>query len=234
MFDMEKIKFDSNGLVPAIVQEESGQVLMLAYMNEESLRRTLETGTTWFWSRSRKELWNKGATSGNKQEVKDMYYDCDGDTVLVIVHQTGTGACHTGTYSCFSGRRMLPNDKALAVVPQQPENNTLANIMYELYAVIKDRQLNPQKGSYTNYLFEKGQDKILKKVGEEAVETVIASKNLNKEEIIYEMGDLWYHCLVLLAFHNIKPEEIFAELINRHNGGDYHKFTGKTGIRPVD
>ena len=235
MLDISMIKFDEKGLVPAVVQEENGQVLMLAYMNKESLEKTLETGTTWFWSRSRQELWNKGATSGNMQQVKDMYYDCDGDTILVIVHQQGSGACHTGTYSCFSGRRLMPNDKALAVVDQpEPDKCALAGILNELYDVIKDRQLNPKEGSYTNYLFEKGQDKILKKVGEEAVETVIASKNLNKEEIIYEMGDLWYHCLVLLAYHNIKPEEVFAELINRHNGGDYHKFTGKTGIRPVD
>lgn len=232
MLDISMIKFDADGLVPAVVQEENGQVLMLAYMNAESLQKTLETRTTWFWSRSRQELWNKGATSGNMQQVKDMYYDCDGDTILVIVHQQGSGACHTGTYSCFSGRRLMPNNKALAVVDQpEPDKYALAGILNELYDVIKDRQLNPKEGSYTNYLFEKGQDKILKKVGEEAVETVIASKNLNKEEIIYEMGDLWYHCLVLLAYHNIKPEEVFAELINRHNGGDYHKFTGKTGIR---
>lgn len=233
MIDLSMIKYNEKGLIPAIVQEENGQVLMMAWMNEESLQKTIETRTTWFWSRSRHELWNKGATSGNTQEVKDMYYDCDGDTLLVIVHQAGAGACHTGTYSCFSGRRLLPNDKALAVV-EQPEEQSLACIMNELYDVIKDRQLNPKEGSYTNYLFDKGQDKILKKVGEEAVETVIASKNMNKEEIIYEMGDLWYHCLVLLAFHNIKPEEIFSELMQRHNGGSYHKFTGKTGIRPVD
>ena len=233
MFDVSKIKFDENGLVPAIVQEENGQVLMMAYMNAESLQKTIETRTTWFWSRSRKSLWNNGATSGNIQEVKDLFYDCDGDTLLVIVHQRGSGACHTGTYSCFSGRRLMENDKALAVV-DQPKDNQLANILNELYDVIKDRQLNPKEGSYTNYLFEKGQDKILKKVGEEAVETVIASKNDDRNEIIYEMGDLWYHCLVLLAYHNIKPEEVFCELINRHNGGNYHHFTGKTGIRPLD
>ena len=175
MLDISMINFDADGLVPAVVQEENGQVLMLAYMNEESLKRTLETGTTWFWSRSRQELWHKGETSGNLQEVKDMYYDCDGDTILVIVHQTGSGACHTGTYSCFSGRHLLPNDKALTVVEQPADKNALAAIMNELYDVIRDRQLNPKAGSYTNYLFDKGQDKILKKVGEEAVETVIAS-----------------------------------------------------------
>lgn len=230
--DISKVKFDEKGLVPAIVQEENGQVLMLAYMNEESLKKTIETGYTWFWSRSRQELWNKGATSGHLQKVNDLYYDCDGDTLLVIVEQTGC-ACHTGTYSCFSGRNLLPKKNQL-VTAEQPEDMSPAAILGALYDVIKDRQLNPKEGSYTNYLFEKGQDKILKKVGEEAVETVIASKNEKRDEVIYEMGDLWYHCLVLLAYHNIKPEELFEELYSRHNGGSYHKFTGKTGIRPQD
>ena len=112
------------------------------------------------------------------------------------------------------------------------KQQSLAVVLNELYDVIKDRQLHPIEGSYTNYLFDKGQDKILKKVGEEAVETVIASKNNVRKEIIYEMGDLWYHCLVLLAFHGISPEELFAELMNRRKGGSYHKFTGKTGVRP--
>ena len=209
--DISKIKFDDNGLVPAIVQEESGQVLMLAYMNEESLKKTIETGYTHFYSRSRQTLWKKGETSGNVQQVKALYYDCDGDALLVVVHQTGV-ACHTGTYSCFSGRRLDKNDKLPAVVEQPPQEN-LSVILYELYSVIKDRQRHPVEGSYTNYLFGAGQDKILKKVGEEAVETIIASKN---------------------AFHGIKPENLFAELMNRRKGGAYHKFTGKTGERPKD
>ena len=230
--DISKIKFDANGLVPAIVQEESGQVLMLAYMNEESLKKTVETGYTHFFSRSRQTLWKKGETSGNVQQVKELYYDCDGDALLVKVHQTGV-ACHTGTYSCFSGRRLDENDKLPAVVDQPPQEN-LSLILYELYSVIKDRQRHPVEGSYTNYLFGAGQDKILKKVGEEAVETIIASKNGEEENILYEMGDLWYHCLVLLAFHGINPEKLFAELMKRRKGGSYHKFTGKTGERPKD
>ena len=230
--DISKIKFDDKGLVPAIVQEESGQVLMLAYMNEESLQKTIETGYTHFFSRSRQTLWKKGETSGNVQQVKALYYDCDGDALLVVVHQTGV-ACHTGTYSCFGGRRLDANDKLPAVVEQQPPEN-LSLILYELYSVIKDRQRHPVEGSYTNYLFGAGQDKILKKVGEEAVETIIASKNGVEENILYEMGDLWYHCLVLLAFHGIKPENLFAELMKRRKGGSYHKFTGKTGERPKD
>ena len=228
--DISMVKFDENGLVPAIVQEENGQVLMLAYMNEESLKKTLETGTTWFFSRSRKTLWNKGETSGNVQKVKEISYDCDGDTLLVRVHQTGV-ACHTGTYSCFSGRRIGESGKSVALVPEEPQAS-LVGVLNDLYEVIRDRMLNPVKGSYTNYLFDHGQDKILKKVGEEAAETIIASKNMDRKEVVYEMGDLWYHCLVLLAFHNLSPEEVFRELMSRRSGGSYHKFEGKTGERP--
>lgn len=228
--DISMIKFDEKGLVPAIVQEENGQVLMLAYMNEESLKKTIETGYTWFFSRSRQRLWQKGETSGNVQKVKELFYDCDGDTLLVIVHQTGV-ACHTGTYTCFSGRRLGEGGSNVALVPEGPQAE-LAEIMNELYKVIQDRRVNPVEGSYTNYLFDKGHDKILKKVGEEAVETVIASKNMDRHEVVYEMGDLWYHCLVLLAYHNIPPQDIFRELFERHHGAAYHKFEGKTGVRP--
>lgn len=230
--DISMVKFDEKGLVPAIVQEENGEVLMLAYMNEESLKKTIETGYTWFFSRSRQQLWQKGETSGNVQRVKEISYDCDGDTLLVRVHQTGV-ACHTGTYTCFSGRRLGENEKSIAVIENEQEKQTaIAEIMNELYSVIQDRRIHPVEGSYTNYLFEKGHDKILKKVGEEAVETIIASKNADTHEIIYEMGDLWYHCLVLLAYHNISPEAIFRELFERHHGAAYHKFEGKTGVRP--
>lgn len=229
--DISMIKFDEKGLVPAVVQEENGQVLMLAYMNEESLQKTIATGYTWFYSRSRGRLWNKGEESGNKQLVKEISYDCDGDTLLVKVHQTGV-ACHTGTYTCFSGRKLVEGEeKGIAVV--QPEAQvSLATVLNDLYAVIEDRQLNPVEGSYTNYLFEKGQDKILKKVGEEAVETVIASKNNSSQEVLYEMGDLWYHCLVLLAYHKLTPDQLLNELMSRRKGAAYHKFTGKTGVRP--
>ena len=229
--DISMVKFDEKGLVPAIVQEENGQVLMLAYMNEESLKKTLETGYTWFYSRSRQKLWQKGEESGHVQQVREIDYDCDGDTLLVRVRQTGV-ACHTGTYSCFTDRCMSKNNTDLEIIAPSAEEKNLAAILYDLYAVIQDRKLNPIEGSYTNYLFGKGQDKILKKVGEEAVETIIASKNQRKEDILYEMGDLWYHCLVLLAYHNIRPEELFEELMSRRKGGSYHKFEGKTGVRP--
>lgn len=229
--DISMIKFDDKGLVPAVVQEENGQVLMLAYMNKESLEKTIETGYTWYYSRSRQRLWNKGEESGNKQKVKEISYDCDGDTLLIKVHQTGV-ACHTGTYTCFSGRKLVEEkEKGLVVVEPEPETS-LATVLNDLYNVIQERKLNPVEGSYTNYLFEKGQDKILKKVGEEAVETVIASKNNKSEEVLYEMGDLWYHCLVLLAYHKLTPDQLLDELMSRRKGGNYHKFTGKTGVRP--
>ena len=229
--DISMIKFDDKGLVPAVVQEENGQVLMLAYMNAESLQKTIETGYTWFYSRSRKRLWNKGEESGNKQKVREISYDCDGDTLLIKVHQTGV-ACHTGTYTCFSGRKLVEEKEKGLVVVEPEQETSLATVLNDLYNVIQERQLNPVEGSYTNYLFEKGQDKILKKVGEEAVETVIASKNNKSEEVLYEMGDLWYHCLVLLAYHKLTPDQLLDELMSRRKGGNYHKFTGKTGVRP--
>lgn len=228
--DISMVKFDERGLVPAVVQEENGQVLMLAYMSEESLRKTIETGYTWFFSRSRKTLWKKGETSGNVQEVKEISYDCDGDALLIRVRQRGV-ACHTGTYSCFSGRRIGENTKSVAVL-DKAEKHPLTNILNDLYDVIQERKLKPVEGSYTNYLFKSGQDKILKKVGEEAAETIIASKNMDRKEVVYEMGDLWYHCLVLLAFHNLSPEALFGELMGRRNGGSYHRFDGAEKERP--
>ena len=209
---LEKICFDEKGLVPAVVQDIStGTVLMLAYMNRESLAKTIETGTTWFYSRSRQELWNKGATSGHMQHVREMYYDCDGDTLLVKVEQVGA-ACHEGTFSCFS-RKFGDAESTQTDRPVTPED-----VLPELYEVIEDRRQNPVEGSYTHSLFEKGQDKILKKVGEEAAETIIASKNNSQGEVIYEMADLWYHCLVLLAWHGVGLEELLSELGKRRSG----------------
>lgn len=206
------IKYDQNGLVPAVVQDAAtGAVLMLAYMNEEALKKTVETGVTWFYSRSRQSLWRKGETSGHSQKVQEIYYDCDGDAILVKVDQTGN-ACHEGTFSCFS-RRL--DGEACPAGRDAAYDNPAMTILFELYKVINDRKTNPQEGSYTCYLFDKGQDKILKKVGEEAAETIIASKNNAKGEILYEMADLWYHCLVLLAYHGITPSELLAELAGR-------------------
>ncbi len=190
---IEKIKFDEKGLVPAIVQDVNTKaVLMMAYMNEESLAKTVETGLTHFYSRGRQCLWQKGESSGNIQKVKEIRYDCDGDTLLIQVEQVGA-ACHEGTYSCFS--RKLGTDEQDMPQMFDPQKvygaGSPATILNELYATIMDRKNNPTEGSYTCYLFDKGQDKILKKVGEESAETIIASKNMSESEILYEMADLW-------------------------------------------
>ena len=190
-------------LIPAIIQEEStGEILMLAYMNKESMAKTLETGYTWFWSRSRQELWNKGATSGHLQKVISIHGDCDDDTLLVKVEQTGP-ACHTGSKSCFF-------NKIKQVIEM---NDTLVN----LYETILERKANQQEGSYTSYLFEKGLDKILKKVGEECSETIIAAKNGNKEETVGEISDLIFHLFVMMANEGIAVEDVMAELDKRSN-----------------
>lgn len=200
---MENIKFDTNGLIPAIIQDcKSGQVLMLAYMNEESYRKTLDTGYTWFYSRSRQELWNKGATSGNTQRVEEISYDCDGDTLLIKVEQIGP-ACHTGKISCFFNR----------VTPVK--SMTMGEVLCALEATLKDRKANPLEGSYTTYLYEKGVDKILKKVGEESAEVIIAAKNPDKSELIYEASDLLYHLLVLLREQGVELDEIKEQLVGR-------------------
>jgi phosphoribosyl-ATP pyrophosphohydrolase/phosphoribosyl-AMP cyclohydrolase len=157
-------------------------------------------------------LWQKGETSGHIQQVKSIHYDCDADTLLVEVEQTGP-ACHEGTYSCFS-RRLETVARPAGDATSQAERPA-AVVLQELYEVIIGRKTNRKEGSYTNYLFDKGQDKILKKVGEEAAETIIASKNQSKTEILYEMADLWYHCLVLLGYHSITPVELLEELQGR-------------------
>lgn len=215
MIDITMIHFNEQGLVPAIIQDvATNEVLMLAYMNQEALEKTLATGVTWFYSRSRNRLWQKGETSGHIQTIKDIYYDCDADTLLVKAEQTGA-ACHEGTYSCFSRKLGGTAEVKALVDTSKVYGQSVSTILHELYGVIMDRKENPKEGSYTNYLFTKGQDKILKKVGEESAETIIASKNNSKEEILYEMADLWYHCLVLLGYHNIGPSELLAELQKR-------------------
>ena len=199
---ISKLKFNADGLIPAVVQEAAtGRVLMLAYMNRESIEKTLETGRTWFFSRSRQELWQKGETSGNFQAVRGIYYDCDADTLLVRVDQTGY-ACHTGAYSCFFNKAAGGED-------------TEEGLVEALYNLISRRFEERPEGSYTSYLFNEGQDKILKKVGEETAEVIIGSKNNDLDELRYELGDLMYHCLVLMVFHGIKPTEILEELNKR-------------------
>ena len=198
---IEDIKFDNNGLVPAIVQDiNTNKVLMLAYMNEESIRKTLEEKIACYYSRSRKELWRKGETSGNIQKLKGFYYDCDKDSILLLVEQVGV-ACHTGNYSCFFNEVI--------------EYDNQVNVLTDLYKLIENRKNTPVEGSYTNYLFEKGLDKILKKVGEEASEVIIGAKNKDKEEMVYEISDLVYHLLVLMVNEGVSTDDIKEELKNR-------------------
>ena len=210
------IKFDERGLVPAIIQDnQSGQVLMMAYMNRESLQKTLNTGNTWFYSRSRQELWMKGESSGHIQNVKEILYDCDEDTLLIKVDQVGA-ACHTGHYSCF-----YRNHLGEEITPQvfDPDlvygSSASPGILYELYNLIVDRREKMPEGSYTTYLFDKGLDKILKKVGEENAEVIIAAKNRSQSEVTYEVADLLYHLLVLLVEQGVSLDQIFNELKSR-------------------
>jgi len=213
---IENIKFDEKGLVPAIIQDnKSGQVLMMAYMNRESLAKTMETGRTWFYSRSRQQLWMKGEESGHIQEVKEILYDCDQDTLLIKVEQTGV-ACHTGHYSCFY-RDIEGNETEPSLIDTEKiyASEQGPGILYELYDIISDRKEKMPEGSYTSYLFDKGLDKILKKVGEENAEVIIAAKNREKSEVVYEVSDLIYHLLVLLVEQRVELGDIFAELKSR-------------------
>ena len=204
-FAWADLKKNSDGMVPVIVQDyRTDQVLMLAYMNEEAFNKTLETGKMTYFSRSRNELWIKGMTSSHFQYVKSLTADCDMDTILAKVKQIGA-ACHTGNYSCFF------NDIAKKDYCEKNPQKVLDSV----YEVIKDRKENPREGSYTNYLFDKGIDKILKKVGEEATEMVIAAKNPNDNEVIYEMSDFLYHMMVLMAVKNVSWEDITDELSRR-------------------
>ncbi|MHA6259754.1 bifunctional phosphoribosyl-AMP cyclohydrolase/phosphoribosyl-ATP diphosphatase HisIE [Sporosarcina sp. CAU 1771] len=199
---IESISFDEKGLIPAIVQDDqTGKVLMLAYMNKESLEKTIETKETWFFSRSRKELWNKGATSGNRQFVKNLALDCDGDTILVQVTPQGP-ACHTGTETCFEDNGFIGVTSNRAIVQ-------------ELITEIKSRRSNPVEGSYTSYLFSEGIDKVLKKIGEESSEVIIGAKNDDKEELTNELADLTYHTLVLMEIAGVSIEDLKEVLVGR-------------------
>ena len=202
----EEFKKNSDGMVPVIVQDyKTDAVLMLAYMNKEAYEKTLSTGKMAYWSRSRDELWVKGDTSGHYQYVKSLTADCDKDTILAKVSQIGP-ACHTGSYSCFFNSIMEKEDANVS--------NPL-RVFEDVFAVIMDRKVNPKEGSYTNYLFDKGIDKILKKLGEEATEIVIAAKNPNPNEIKYEISDFLYHMMVLMAEKGITWEEIIEDLAKR-------------------
>jgi phosphoribosyl-ATP pyrophosphohydrolase/phosphoribosyl-AMP cyclohydrolase len=201
MIKFDEIRFDERGLIPAIVQDAATrEVLTLAYMNRESLARTLETKQTWFWSRSRNELWHKGATSGNTQEVVNLALDCDQDAIIVLVKPAGP-ACHTGAVSCFD-----------TGAP------SLSAVLDQLYELIRSRERERPSGSYTTYLFAAGLDKILKKVGEESAETIIAAKNDDVARLTEESADLLYHLLVLLVARGVSLTDIARELAQRRKG----------------
>lgn len=213
---IEDVKFDERGLVPAIVQDsQSHRVLMLAYMNAESLRRTLETGETWFWSRSRGELWHKGETSGNTQRVVDAFVDCDGDAIVVRVEPAGP-ACHTGQESCFHNVIQEADQKSEEASENAgAELGDLGEVLDSLYHLVATRNRERPQGSYTTYLFDQGLDKILKKLGEEASETIIAAKNEDRGALTKEACDLLYHLVVLLVEQGVVLAEVRDELVLR-------------------
>jgi phosphoribosyl-AMP cyclohydrolase / phosphoribosyl-ATP pyrophosphohydrolase len=199
----EKIRYNEQGLVPAIVQDYlDGTVLMMAWMNQESLQKTLTTGETWFWSRSRQEFWHKGATSGHVQHVKSIRYDCDSDAILVTVEQEGDIACHTGERSCFH-----QVDGSI----QPPPADTLSQV----FAVICDRRDRPNPDSYTCKLLAGGDNKILKKIGEESAEVVMACKDDDPDAIAGEVADLLYHTMVALAHHQVDIRDVYRKLQSR-------------------
>ncbi len=219
-----EVRFDAAGLVPAVVQESgSGRVLMLAYMNRESLARTLKTGYTHFFSRSRQSLWKKGETSGHTQAVVSIRLDCDGDAVVVEVEQVGP-ACHTGEPSCFfrrvAGQRLV----------RSTEEATGA-VLERVYRVIRDRKSHPISGSYVAALFADGLDRILKKVAEESGEMLLAAKNGDRDQIVWETADLWFHSLVALGYYDIPPAMIFQELQRRFGARGPHARGRRAAVR---
>ena len=203
-FPLDRISYNEQGLVPAIAQDYlDGTVLMMAWMNQESLQKTIETGETWYWSRSRQELWHKGATSGHIQHVKSLRYDCDSDALLITIEQVGDVACHTGKRSCFHQ------------VDHQTQTAPPADTLSEVYRTICDRIANPSEKSYTCQLIAGGDNKILQKIGEEAVEVVMACKDDEPEAIASEVADLLYHTLVAIAHHNVDIRDVYRQLQSR-------------------
>jgi phosphoribosyl-ATP pyrophosphohydrolase/phosphoribosyl-AMP cyclohydrolase len=213
----DQFKFDQQGLLPAVVQDWlDGTVLMLGYMNQEALAKTVATRTVHFWSRSRNKLWEKGETSGHILQVKELFVDCDRDTILVKAQPVGP-TCHTGERACFFTRL---DDRGLTV--EEKTQNAAGGILESVLRTILARRANPQAGSYTTKLFEGGHDKILKKVAEEAGEVLLASKGGKKEEIVYEVADLFFHTLMVLGYHGLSVQDIYEELGRRF---------GKSGLR---
>lgn len=209
--NLEKVKFDEKGLIPAIVQDATTkEVLTLAYMNRTSLEKSIQSKETWFYSRSRQELWHKGATSGNTQSIVEMKLDCDQDAIVVLVNPAGP-ACHTGAISCFSGNILKEE-----ITVKNEASLSDYQILMDLEQIIDQREKERPEGAYTTYLFEEGVDKILKKVGEEASEVIIAAKNRSQEELKWEASDLLYHLFVLLREQGLPFKEILNVLQERH------------------
>jgi phosphoribosyl-ATP pyrophosphohydrolase/phosphoribosyl-AMP cyclohydrolase len=213
---LDQLKFDKDGLLPCITQDaENGEVLMLAYMNAEAVENTLKTGKVHYYSRSRGKQWMKGESSGHVQTVREIRYDCDGDTLLIKIDQEGV-ACHTGRRSCFY--TVVDGDEVRIDTEAEIDATAIyaeQDILDAVYHVIQDRRRNPDEKSYVNSLFTKGLDKILSKVGEEATEAAVAGKGGDRDEIIYEVADLFFHTLILLGYYDLPPERIYAELRRR-------------------
>lgn len=213
----DRIHFDERGLVPAVVQDwRDGTVLMVGFMNREALDQTMATQHVHFWSRSRNKLWEKGETSGHYLLLKEIFVDCDDDTVLIKADPMGP-TCHTGAQSCFFSRL-----REIGTADDAKPSEVKGGILERLYGTIVDRKEHPKNGSYVSSLFEGGQDRILKKIAEEAGEVMLGSKNAKREEVIYEVADLLFHTLVVLGYHDITLQEVYQELASRH---------GKPGLR---
>ena len=209
---IKALKFDEKGLIPAVLQDwRDGTVLMVAYMNREALEKTLETGIAHFWSRSRQALWEKGETSGNRQRVREVFVDCDQDTLLITVTPDGP-ACHTGEKACFFSRL---SDLVSSCEGGAKTTEAHGGVLDRLYETILDRKRSPSPESYVASLLAAGQDKILKKVTEEAGEVILASKGQKREEIVHEAADLLFHLLVALGYHEVPPTEVYQELARR-------------------
>jgi phosphoribosyl-ATP pyrophosphohydrolase/phosphoribosyl-AMP cyclohydrolase len=218
MTSTKTLKFDEQGLVPAVVQDwRDGSVLMVGFMNQEALDHTLKTKHVHFWSRSRRALWEKGETSGHYLLVKDAFIDCDRDTVLVKAEPVGP-TCHTGAISCFFSK-VGEGDPST----HEPSGDSLGGILERVSRTIAERKANPKPGSYVSSLYQSGQDRMLKKVVEEAGEVVLGSKNDKRDEIVHEVADLLFHTLVVLGYHGIALQDVYQELANR---------IGKAGLRP--
>ena len=218
-FRIEDVKFFDQGLIPAVVQDaRTLEILMLAYMNEESLKRTIQTQETWFWSRSRKELWHKGETSGNTQRVVELILDCDQDAIVVLVKPAGP-ACHTGKQTCFHNALESEGRSQPQKTEDRPPVADLGGLLNQLYVLIQSRERERPGGSYTTYLFDEGLDKILKKLGEESAETIIAAKNDDNKGLVAEVSDLIYHLMVLLVERGVSLDEIRLELAQRRAAG---------------